>query len=201
MSRLSPALATLALALGVIVMAQSMPRTAPLALPPAVVATATAEALAVPTAPTIAPTSASPSPTALPAIPDGYRVRIARLGIDLAIREGDVERDSVQQKTPEGFAFHLPGTGLPASGLNVYLYAHARVGMFLSLWNARVGDEVIITTPAGHELRYVVSEIHPRVPPNEVSWAQPDGPERLTLQTSTGPNPGDPRFVVIAQPA
>jgi len=201
MSRLSPALSTLVLVVGVIVLAQSVPRAAPLAAAPAAVASAPTDALAVPTAPSLAPTSASPSPTALPAIPDGYRVRIARLGIDLAIREGDIERDSVQQKTPEGFAFHLPGTGIPESGLNVYLYAHARVGMFLSLWNARVGDEVRITTPSGHVLRYVVSEIHPRVLPSEISWAEPTSPERLTLQTSTGPNPGDPRFVVIALPS
>jgi hypothetical protein len=72
--------------------------------------------------------------------------------------------------------------------------------MFLSLWNARVGDVVLIRTPDGRSLRYVVSEIHPRVPPSEVTWAAPSPPDRLTLQTSTGPDPGDPRFVVVALP-
>ena len=199
MSRVNPALGTLALVLGVVIVAQALPPAPQFAAP--AVATAGVDALPVPPAPALSAPSASASPTPMPAIPDGYRVTITRLGIDLPIREGDVERDSVQQKTPEGFAFHLPGTGIPESGVNVYLYAHARVGMFLSLWNARVGDEVRITTPAGHVLRYVVSEIHPRVPPSEVSWAEPTTPERLTLQTSTGPNAGDPRFVVIALPA
>jgi sortase (surface protein transpeptidase) len=73
--------------------------------------------------------------------------------------------------------------------------------MFLSLWNARIGDEVWISTPDGRALRYVVSEVHPRVEPSDVSWAARSSTERLTLQTSTGPNPTDPRFVVVALPA
>ncbi len=124
-----------------------------------------------------------------------------RLGIDLPIAEGDLYRDTVEQQTPENFAFHFPGTAIPGVVGNSYLYAHARRGMFLALWNARVGDQVTITTPAGAALKFVVTEVHPRVPPADTSWLQPAGDERLTLQTSTGPNPTDPRFVVIAAPA
>jgi LPXTG-site transpeptidase (sortase) family protein len=150
---------------------------------------------------TTAPSAIAPaaSPTIAP-IADGYRVQIPRLGIDLPIAEGDVERDVVVQQTPENFAFHLPGSALPGQGSNTYLYAHARRGMFLTLWNARVGDEVLISTPAGVALKYVVTEVHPRVPPEDTSWIQPSTTERLTLQTSTGPNRTDPRFVVIAAP-
>jgi sortase (surface protein transpeptidase) len=72
--------------------------------------------------------------------------------------------------------------------------------MFLSLWNAKEGDEVFISTPDGRALRYLVREVHPRVPPDDVSWIQPTPSERLTLQTSTGPNQTDPRFVVVATP-
>jgi len=140
------------------------------------------------------------SDAAFPPIPPGYRIQIPRLGVDLPILEGDIERDTVQLRTPENLAFHLPGTGIPGSGTNSYIYAHARQGTFLSLWNARVGDEVWISAPDGRAMRYVVTEIHPRVPPDEVQWAAPTPSDRLTLQTSTGPNPGDPRFVVIAQP-
>jgi len=168
---------------------------APLAIP-----SPTASATPAPTAsgesPTLSPT---PVPTLGP-IPDGYRVLLPRLGIDLPIAEGDVERDVVVQRTPENFAFHFPGTAIPGSVGNSYIYAHARTGMFLSLWNARVGDQVSITTPAGVELKFVVTEVHPRVPPADTSWLQPSADERLTLQTSTGPNSGDPRFVVIAAP-
>ncbi|HEV2249927.1 MAG TPA: sortase [Candidatus Limnocylindria bacterium] len=163
--------------------------------------------------PSAAPTpvaSASPTPGQSAAsatrdprapIPAGYRIQIPRLGIDLPIAEGDVVRDIDQQKTPEGSAFHLPGTSIPGLGGNTYLYAHARTGMFLSLWNARPGDEVFISTPDLRALKYVISEVHPRVAPDDVSWVQPTNGERLTLQTSTGPKASDPRFVAIAVPA
>lgn len=110
-------------------------------------------------------------------------------------------RDVDQQKTPEGVAFHLPGTSIPGQGGNTYLYAHARAGMFLALWDVRPGDVVYISTPDLRALKYVIDEVHPRVPPDDVSWVQPTPTERLTLQTSTGPNPGDPRFVAVAVPA
>ncbi|TME27710.1 MAG: sortase [Chloroflexi bacterium] len=145
------------------------------------------------------PSAPAASPTLAP-IADGYRVQVPRLGIDLPIAEGDVERDVVVQQTPENFAFHLPGTAVPGEGGNTYLYAHARRGMFLTLWNARVGDEVFVSTPAGTALKYVVTEVHPRVSPDDTSWIQPSPTERLTLQTSTGPDRTDPRFVVVAAP-
>lgn len=142
----------------------------------------------------------TPSPGAPEPIPDGYRVRVKRLGIDLPIREGILQRDVEQQQTPEDFAFHLPGTAIPGQVGNTYLYAHARRGMFLSLWDAKVGDVVEIEAPGGRVLIYAVTEVRPRVPPTDVSVAQPTTDERLTLQTSTGPSPEDPRFVVIAHP-
>jgi len=150
----------------------------------------------VPTSIPSASVARAPSP-----IPPGYRLQMPRLGIDLPLAEGDIARDIDLQRTPEGFAFHLPGTATPGAGSNTYLYAHARVGMFLALWNAQVGDEVVVSTPDLRALRYVVSEVHARVAPDDVSWVQPTASERLTLQTSTGPDPADPRFVVIAVPA
>ena len=166
-------------------------------VPPSVAATP----LAIAT--TTEPISTAASSTRDPRtpIPLGYRVTIQRLGIDLPIAEGDIARDIDAQKTPEGFAFHLPGTSVPGLGSNTYLYAHARTGMFLSLWNVQPGDLVVISTPDLRALRYVISEVHPRVAPDDVSWVQPTKGERLTLQTSTGPNPTDPRFVAIAVPA
>ena len=186
---------TLLLAVGIALMAGAgLPRAgsvAPVALPsPSATATAVASPLS----------TAEASPSAGP-IPDGYRIRLPRLRIDLPIAEGDIERDVVVQKTPENFAFHFPGTAIPGTVGNSYIYAHARTGMFLDLWKARLGDEVTITTPAGAELKFVVTEVHPKVPPADTSWLQPSPDERLTLQTSTGPNRDDPRFVVIAAPA
>lgn len=168
-----------------------------------------------PTVPNVVPTPLAIASTAAPItsavapvardprtpIPTASRIQIPRLGIDLPIAEGDVARDIDQQKTPEGFAFHLPGTSIPGLGSNTYFYAHARTGMFLTLWNAQPGDQVFISTPDLRALKYVITEVHPRVAPDDVSWVQAAAGERLTLQTSTGPNPTDPRFVVVAVPA
>lgn len=154
--------------------------------------------------PPVSTSTATASATAVPgmrAIPDGYRIQLPRLRIDLPIKEGDLVRDTVDQQTPEHAAFHLPGTAIPGDGSNTYVYAHARDGMFLTLWDAKVGDEVLVLTPDGRTLRYVVREVHPRIPPAETKWVLPTSTERLTLQTSTGPDPDDPRFVVVAEPA
>lgn len=147
------------------------------------------------------PPSPSPAEVAEPvgiAVAAGSRIQIPRLGINLPILEGNVERDIIAGRTPNGSAFHLPGTAAPGERGNSYLYAHARVGMFLNLWNARIGDQVTLTTQNGVRIEYQVTEVHPRVPWQDTSWIQNTPDTRLTLQTSTGPNPTDPRFVVIA---
>ncbi len=166
-----------------------------------------APSIAIPTAPAPLATAAeAPSPSASPTeaaggpIPSGYRIAIPRLDIDLPIAEGDVQRDVEDLRTPEGYAFHLPGSALPGQNGNTYLYAHARRGMFLALWNARPGDEVVVTGPNGRLLVYIVGNVLPSVPPTDVSSTRPTASERLTLQTSTGPSPSDPRFVVFAFP-
>ena len=133
-------------------------------------------------------------------VPEGFRIRIPRLGIDLPIQEGDLKRDTDDQRTPEGYAFHLPGTALPGEHGNAFLYAHARRQMFLTLWGARPGDEVLVLAPNGTVLKYVVSDVLPSVAPTDVSATRPTSTERLTLQTSTGPSPSDPRFIVVAVP-
>jgi sortase (surface protein transpeptidase) len=145
----------------------------------------------------------TPDPTTEPAsgtFTGGFRIQIPRLGINLPIAEGDVQRDVIAGRTPDGYAFHLPGTAVLGESGNSYLYAHARVGMFLSLWNARVGDQVFLASPDGGRIEYRVTEVHPRVPWQDTSWVRPTTDSRLTLQTSTGPKPDDPRFVVIAVP-
>ena len=144
----------------------------------------------------------SATPSAGPTVA-GMRIRIPRLGIDLPLQEGDEARDvpSVGSAgaTPEGAAFHFPGTAVPGEVGNSYIYAHARVGMFLSLWRAGVGDRVEILRPGGPTLVYAIAEVHSAVVSNDVSWLLPTADERLTLQTSTGPTPAYPRFIVVAR--
>lgn len=147
-----------------------------------------------PTLPAVA--TASPSPSASPR-PEGIvarRIRIARLGIDLRIVEGD------GIDAPLDRAAHYPGTGWPDEGTNIYLYAHAQKGMFLALWEARVGDTIELDLVDGSKRTYTVTEVKPKVPWNALEYLQPTPSEQLTLQTSTSYTPTAPRFIVIAVP-
>lgn len=194
-----------ALALLVLAIASVSARPSPIGASPGPTPT-DAVALETPELRVPATTRGTPSPTPLPPI-DTLRIAIVRLGIDLPLASGDAARDVPQPgyagNTPENVALVFPGSAPLRSGGNTYVYAHARVGMFLSLWNVRLGDEVVIYSPNDESvrLRYEVSEIHSRVASSDTSWLDPVGPERLTLQTSTGPTPGDPRFIVIARPS
>jgi LPXTG-site transpeptidase (sortase) family protein len=144
--------------------------------------------------PPIATDPPSPVPSATPTGIIATRILIARLGINLQIVAGD------GLDAPLGKAAHYPGTAWPGGGSNIYIYGHARVGMFLSLWQARVGDEVVLTLADGTTRTYVVSKVLPKVPWNDVSYLNPTPTEQLTLQTSTSYYATAPRFVVIALP-
>ncbi len=135
----------------------------------------------------------NPSPTAGQGI-RARRIQIDRLGIDLKIVEGD------GIDAPLGKAAHYPGTGWPDGGTNIYIYGHARTGMFLSLWNVKVGDEVVLTLVDGSQRTYVVAEVLPRVPWDALEYLDPTPTEQLTLQTSTSYHATSPRFIAIAYP-
>jgi LPXTG-site transpeptidase (sortase) family protein len=140
--------------------------------------------------------TASPPPT--PAAERGIRanrIRIARLGINLAIIEGD------GIDAPIGKAAHYPGSAWPGNGSNIYIYGHAREGMFITLWGARVGDPIELDLVDGTSRTYVVTKVLPKVPFDAVTYLEPTPSEQLTLQTSTSYYPTAPRFVVIAVPA
>lgn len=145
------------------------------------------------------------SPTASPLGRDitGARIVIDRLGIDLPLAWGDIARDVPRDDyagaTPERVALVFPGSALPGTGGNTYVYSHARTGMFITLWNVQVGDIVELRWPDA-TLRYSVQRVIRRVSPTDTSWLDPRGPERITLQTSTGPVASDPRFVAVAVP-
>jgi len=110
-----------------------------------------------------------------------------------------VEGDGLD--APLGKAAHFPGTAWPGGGSNIYLYGHARDGMFINLWNARIGDVVVLTLVDGSQSRYVVSRIRPNVRWNDMSVLDPTSTEQLTLQTCTSYEVTAPRFLVIAVPA
>ena len=122
------------------------------------------------------------------------RIQIDRLGIDLRIVDGD------GIDAPIGKAAHYPGTGWPGGGTNIYIYGHAQTGMFLSLWDVNVGDQVVLTLVDGTQRMYVVATVLPKVPWDAVMYLDATPSEQLTLQTSTSYHPTSPRFIAIAYP-
>ena len=148
-------------------------------------------------------TSASPGQEATPATTPSQvpgteikanRIQIDRLGIDLKIIEGD------GVDAPMGKAAHYPGTGWPGGGTNIYIYGHAQTGMFLSLWDVKVGDVVVLTLVDHTQRTYTVTKVIPKAPWDAIQYLDPTPEEQLTLQTSTSYHPTSPRFVVIAVP-
>ena len=165
-----------------------------------VLETATPDATASPgpTGSSSASPSVQVSTGASPAAGEGIhanRIRIERLGIDLKIIEGD------GIDAPIDKAAHYPGSAWPGAGSNVYIYGHAREGMFLTLWKARVGDAIELDLVDGTTRTYVVDEVLPKVPWDAMKYVRPTPTEQLTLQTSTSYHPTSPRFIVIAHPA
>jgi len=147
----------------------------------------------------LAPSASRPAASGGGASPLGHavvatRIVIARLGIDLPIVEGD------GVDAPLYKVAHYPGTAWPGGGSNIYLYAHARDGMFLSLWNAKLGDQVVLDLANGAQRTYLVTEIMPKVPWDDMALLAPTPHEQLTLQTCTSYQETAPRFVVIAVP-
>ncbi|MEW6224428.1 MAG: sortase [Chloroflexota bacterium] len=138
--------------------------------------------------------SASPTASAAGEV-KATRIRIERLDINLRIIEGD------GIDAPIGKVAHYPGTAWPGGGSNIYIYGHAREGMFLSLWEARVGDVVELDLVDGTKRAYLVDRVLPKVPWDAVKYLRPTETEQLTLQTSTSYHPTSPRFIVIAHPA
>lgn len=170
----------------------SMPRPTSVASP---AATPPPASTSSPAAGTPAPSSAGSSPSASPAGTVATRIVIARLGIDLPIVEGD------GVDAPLDKAAHFPGSAWPGGGSNIYLYGHAREGMFIGLWKAKAGDEVDLTLRDGSTRRYTVTKILADVAWNDLSVLDPTPTEQLTLQTCTSYEDTAPRFVVIAEPA
>jgi sortase A len=156
-----------------------------------------APAVTAPTTPASDASSPGISPSPSGSAGSGVRasrIQIARLGIDLSIIEGD------GIDAPIGKAAHYPGSAWPGGGSNMYIYAHARVGMFITLWQVRLGDTVKLQLIDGTSRTYVVTRILPKVPFDAVQYLQPTPTEQLTLQTSTSYYSTAPRFVVIAAP-
>lgn len=160
----------------------------------------------LPTLPPLGSASPSASPSA---VIDrlATRVVVPSLGIDLAvIRQPDPDYPSCNI----AMFYEFPGLGHPGQGVSVYLYAHARRGMFLPLLDASkrnngkemLGKQVEVYTSDEQVFLYEITEVRRHVPADE-HWL--DGPlgvteETLWLQTSEGPGGQFPKLQVVAKP-
>jgi Sortase domain len=167
--------------------------------------------------------SPTPSPTPNPKWV-AVQMQIPSVGINIRVQKAATKQDC--DFPPEFGAWVLCGGSEPGRGTNSYIFAHAQVGMFLPLWNVQLGAEIRVLMSDGKVLRYRVTEMHPNVscpdtraptmPPNleplalkyapgdcreGALWSRPSNHERLTLQTSQGPNRNWGEFIVIAEPA
>ncbi|HEX2754305.1 MAG TPA: hypothetical protein VHM48_02520, partial [Candidatus Limnocylindrales bacterium] len=163
--------------------------------------------------PSLPPIDGSPRPSVAPspaANRVATRVVIDELGIDLPI---------IAQPNPRypscnvAMYYQDPRLGQPGSGRSIYLYAHARTGMFGPLYErailgrgggrkSLIGLPVEVYTSDDQRYVYTITGVRPNVKADSHFL---DGPlavkaETLWLQTSTGPNASYPKLQVVAQP-
>lgn len=172
--------------------------------------------------------SGSPEPTATPSptphlTSTAVQIQIASVGINLPVRK---PATSAECDFPlEHDAWLLCGSSWPGRGTNTYIFGHAVRGIFLPLWNVKLGDEVKILMSDKRVLQYRINEIHANVscpdarePPMPAGleplalkyaapgcgqgafWTASTDHERLTLQTSQGYNRNWGEFIVVADP-
>ena len=138
------------------------------------------------------------------------RVVIRELGIDLPIVK---QPDPSYPSCNVAMYYQATGLGQPGSGKSIYLYAHARDGMFGPLYERAIlkrdggsktllGLSVDVYTSDDQRFVYTITGVRPNVKADSHFL---DGPlavkaETLWLQTSTGPNASYPKLQVVAKP-
>jgi len=154
---------------------------------------------------TSSPGSAPPSAT-----PDPHRVAtrvvVEDLGIDLPVI---AQPDPSYPSCNVAMYYEHPQLGQPGSGRAVYIYAHARTGMFLPLLEqsrrnsgkGMVGLIVSVYTSDDQRYVYRIVSVLPRVPADShfLDKALNAKQETLWLQTSTGPGGSFPKLQVVAR--
>jgi hypothetical protein len=164
--------------------------------------------------PSLPPIDGSAPPSSLAPSPNPNRVAtrvvIDQLGIDLPI----IAQPNANYPSCNVAMYYVaPGLSQPGLGRSIYIYAHARTGMFGPLYErailGRSGGAaslkamlVRVYTSDDFMFEYQITRVLPHVPADSHFL---DGPlaarsETLWLQTSTGPNGSYPKLQVVAKP-
>ena len=138
------------------------------------------------------------------------RVVIEQLGIDLPVI---AQPDPSYPSCNVAMYYQASGLGQPGSGRSIYLYAHARDGMFGPLYERAIlgrsggaaslkGMLVLVYTSDDRAYEYTITQVRPRVKADSHFLDVPLSmkSETLWLQTSTGPNASYPKLQVVAKP-
>ncbi len=157
----------------------------------------------------------SPTPTPVPDMPPPTHIRIPSVGIDAPVVEVGYEvveiegQQVIQWQVADYAAGHHSTSASPGEGGNIVISGHNdwRGEVFRTLEFAKIGDEVILTTPNG-EYHYQIVEIHYRkevgVPLEERiatgRFLDPMPEERVTLITCWPYGVDDHRIIVVAKP-
>ena len=206
-NRLFPAVLTAAgvtmLAAGLLtytVPVQAEPSASATASPTTVAIATPSPMITLPPLATPGPT-ASASPTPVPATSSdptrvAMRVRIAALGVDLPIIKGP------RGYPPCNVAMYLKELFQPGQGRAIYLFAHARTGMFLPLLETKAaqqrGSVVEVWTSDNQRFLYEIVEV--RRGQTDLDDASAADSEELWLQTSEGPAGTPGKTQVVAKP-
>lgn len=153
-----------------------------------------------PPLPTEAPPSTSPTP---PADRVATRVRIAALDIDLPIVKPAGGADAYPWCD---VAMYIQELGQPGQGRAIYLYAHARAGMFLPILDASLAQNgksmlgMVVELWSSDDQRFLYEITEVRRHQLDLDDALNADGEGLWLQTSEGPRGTPGKTQVIAQP-
>jgi LPXTG-site transpeptidase (sortase) family protein len=139
--------------------------------------------------------SGFPVPSPQANVPEGTRVVIRDLGIDLPMVPGDGQNAPLYKAATYPSPLKLPGEG----GRSM-IYAHARTGMFGPLFQAHVGQQVEVHQANGKVLAYTIKEYYAKWSARDLRWLQPTNHEELILETCTTYNANDPRIIAVAEP-
>jgi hypothetical protein len=176
--------------------------------------TSAVEQPVAPTFPTYAPLPTVDPGISLPGASDGPNASPAfppdRVATRIVIRRLDIDLPIVFQPDKYGLfpfcdvALYIPALGQPGEGRATYIYAHARVGMFLPLLTASLhnngarmlGMTVEVYTSDNWLFLYTITEVRRHT--LNLDDALNTDFERLFLQTSEGPDGTVPKLQVVA---
>jgi LPXTG-site transpeptidase (sortase) family protein len=132
-----------------------------------------------------------------PGSPDGWRIRLPALKIDLPLVQGD------GLNVPYYKAAHYPTMPWPGVGKRSFVYAHAQYGppiMFGPLLGHNVtGTDVYVDRGGRSSLHYVIHQYYAAWPISDTRWLKPADRDELILMTCTSWNASDPRVIAVAE--